>query len=1405
VIRGTIAHELCHYALSILYENNAMPYYERSKAIAELFEIIYYWRWSQSAFVLAGSEIDDRCDGVIAAVYKCYQSNLHHQELIVRVPHILAQFYLNDEKIQELEQMYKFLFIFYEIFVVPDMENFNLKDRVDVRKINRTLGNLQKLESLQIYLSVSRVSVYELSIQNSIVITNIPYMLLQDIKNNLITAEGLLFNSKIIFLSPKALNTKEIMNDLTKVLNIYSNSASLNQNLESIIQDFYNLTINSDTEFKNSLEYLMRRIMINSNNNSIEKFNVIVDCSKKSGENLNLFTEIMKIQKINFIFVATNENQEFLEKLKSLRINKHFKVNYSWMDLTVQNQKLFVQSKVNFQNFSSISLENLLSDENMPPYHDNILINEQNLPISTMSLEESKIRIFTSQYEPRNNLLQIPTTSANIFKDNCNVESKMYNTIMDNQLLNLFINKNKIFINHSFIQETPDVMNFHIIFESRDLIKKYYKEERKTLSFEEYEALKSIKKFKNVEKIEKNKPQSGEDREAVKVTEVVQITKKISIKDQILEVKNQKFVLVSDIAGTGKSWMLRKITSILHKNCSDKWITFVDLKQFIEVFNSHRGDFKFANFVVEKIIKPKANFEQKIFKKLYENGKVLILFDGFDEISPDCAEVVTKLFKSFEQNTGNQLWITTRDYFEIDLQKKLDIKIVYKLDEFSDSNGVDLITSNWVLKELEKDASWSNIQHKSELELKEMIKNSPKYETFKNYATSLVRKIPKAEFKKIGYPQFYRIVTEIFINDKTGTITFTLYIIYKKYCFKQSELWSHHQGKIRQQASIELLDGGMSYPELHQFYAVKKFFPHNSDYCDLMNDNIGWSDAHIIGFGFLSKVDGKYVFPHETFCEFYAAEFILRILKKGLWVQYEDFFKYFLHFMIINTFNVVRMFINEGWNENSIPSKIDNKIQKFADKFNQEVKGSEDFYLIFGENLENLVEFFIKIFNKLGYTKVKKIIFQNIEYIIDVSENSNTYTKIQNFYVDFLNVVDLKCLIETQFIIHKTVNSSLDSDVFYQLVTKLETKVDKNYVKDNLVSKYNNLNILAMIVVNDHSKFQNFSAVLVVFQKYLSSNEIWEMICNKGQLNILHMVMLSNDAEKLKVIWKAIENFCEMHNKPFYELLKPTSNFNKNRTPLFDAVFRNNIEFHKTLWELLKLAFKDKENLKEYILRRDENGNNCLHMLISYGDPNIIEITFEILRNYLYHSQYTEIIESKGYANRNLLQKAADISTNIETHRVLWKIMKNFCGSNEIFLDFLKETDDYDSNVIFIAANFSSSLIVKFMIESLEFASPEEVKYLLGQKTSFKRNLLQSAICLNKSLEMHSYLWEIVREYFEQAEIYKMVTEIDNTNRNILELAHKFNKPMKIFTWNEIGTVIPPEQHEEYLRSCYFP
>ena len=149
---------------------------------------------------------------------------------------------------------------------------------------------------------------------------------------------------------------------------------------------------------------------------------------------------------------------------------------------------------------------------------------------------------------------------------------------------------------------------------------------------------------------------------------------KIHQNNILIDNKNEKYILISDRAGKGKSWAMKNFSKLLREQNPTKWVTYVDLKQFIEEFRQQENELEFSSFIIEKILKPKQKFEASIFKRFYNDGKVFILFDGFDEIAPNCAEFVTKLAKSFYYNGGNQLWIATRDYFEIDLKEHLQFE-----------------------------------------------------------------------------------------------------------------------------------------------------------------------------------------------------------------------------------------------------------------------------------------------------------------------------------------------------------------------------------------------------------------------------------------------------------------------------------------------------------------------------------------------------------------------------------------------------------------------------------------------------------------------------------------------------------------------------------------------------------
>ena len=240
-----------------------------------------------------------------------------------------------------------------------------------------------------------------------------------------------------------------------------------------------------------------------------------------------------------------------------MRILERITIDYSWNDLTMESQELLVHREISLQNGPKILLKNLKTIDNVLANHhsgDSTILNNSNDIVS-------------------------------------NLES--YQTIVDSKLLNLLMDKSaEIYINKNYIQELKSDEFFEAIFQTRNFVKNFSKEIEKTLSIDEYESQKISKKFKNIEIDEQN--------ESVKVTDVIKMRENILLKNQLDEVHNQKYVIISDAAGTGKTWMLKNIGNILLSKYADRWLTYVNLNQFTDEFKSPCTEENFVDFMIKK-------------------------------------------------------------------------------------------------------------------------------------------------------------------------------------------------------------------------------------------------------------------------------------------------------------------------------------------------------------------------------------------------------------------------------------------------------------------------------------------------------------------------------------------------------------------------------------------------------------------------------------------------------------------------------------------------------------------------------------------------------------------------------------------------------------------------------------
>src|SRR6185312_9886652 len=137
---------------------------------------------------------------------------------------------------------------------------------------------------------------------------------------------------------------------------------------------------------------------------------------------------------------------------------------------------------------------------------------------------------------------------------------------------------------------------------------------------------------------------------------------------------------------------------LFKQQAPDLWIVRIDLNNFTKELQEQKVKSSFETQDIDQAIAFLSNDILKlgtplaIFKSYCE--KMIVMFDGFDEISPDYREIVVELVNVLRNSTIKQIWVTTRPNERDILEDKLQ-QLSYKLEPFSKDDQVDFLTKFW--------------------------------------------------------------------------------------------------------------------------------------------------------------------------------------------------------------------------------------------------------------------------------------------------------------------------------------------------------------------------------------------------------------------------------------------------------------------------------------------------------------------------------------------------------------------------------------------------------------------------------------------------------------------------------------------------------------------------------------
>jgi len=297
---GTLSHELCHYAMSLVFRNSARPYRRKDRERRREF----------AAIVKICKQNRDK-EELIDFAFQ-YPQHMHHAELIVRVPHLIALYHNQPEKLKESRENFTELFNFYEQKVIPDMECALPRIEKEIERMDKKILKNKIISVVTIVLAIIVViagffivrhifdqSFYDFSklsrsdqikIENSLVIYKNNLIKFQDLfpPNSLaycnLTSEhiGMIFEEKQLNFNDKHLHYLNILiihnwtNLSVRLKNVILDSNLLFQNVSIKFRNLFNITPDSFSSLTSAQidDILDGKIMTiaNSEDNNIEYY-----------------------------------------------------------------------------------------------------------------------------------------------------------------------------------------------------------------------------------------------------------------------------------------------------------------------------------------------------------------------------------------------------------------------------------------------------------------------------------------------------------------------------------------------------------------------------------------------------------------------------------------------------------------------------------------------------------------------------------------------------------------------------------------------------------------------------------------------------------------------------------------------------------------------------------------------------------------------------------------------------------------------------------------------------------------------------------------------------------------------------------------------------------------------------
>jgi len=614
------------------------------------------------------------------------------------------------------------------------------------------------------------------------------------------------------------------------ILNLYQLMRRKEQNISDIKSGYIFV---SAEQFKNQ----EKAENIHQGFQSVPRPTLVIECSSEYNKSetelwitINSFRENRRI-----IFIAVTEVAQSLhDKLKKYQAKVMPDREYTWRDLTTDSQNELLKNTVCFQGIP-ISLNELISAESpvtkFLPLAD--LLQKKTLEIGRTLLTSAADCCINNYYIPRT------------FNHQVVIKKDIFEQIFSD----LVATTEQEF--RKYCRDNP-ARNVHWLLQDKS---------GRIVWQQSQGSLKELRKYIDTQNPLPYPPEN--------------------LDEFLQRAQCKKVMLIADTAGMGKTTLLTHLSKQIKQTFRACWVMRIDLNDHTDVLEAQaKQKVGTIEFLCENLLKFRYPFEKKLFKhccqRFEDAARVVLMFDGFDEISPKYKKTVLNLLQNLnplKQPWLAQLWVTTRPHLRDDLEDNLQ-QLCYTLEPFSEENQVGFLTKFWH-------------QH-SKLP-------AGNQQQLENYARVLIEKLAKSTSDKAkeftGIPLQTRMLAEAFEKDvKTHCLSqkselelpnqLCLVDLYRKFIKEKMIIFFKSKGEIAEQQLTDIIMNDISITKNHQKKALELLLPDLRDTVLSLEESDLLSPEAISMIGILQYVVDKPHFIHRTFAEYYVADFLATQLTK---------------------------------------------------------------------------------------------------------------------------------------------------------------------------------------------------------------------------------------------------------------------------------------------------------------------------------------------------------------------------------------------------------------------------------------------------------------------------------------------------------------------------------------------